>query len=243
MLCSRNYGMGADGLIEVTNKSGYEMILRNADASSAEMSGNGLRCLGHFLTRGESDPNETIEVRTKAGNRAYRRLGGVSSRQAYRVRGETSMSSGEILERIEVDGYPAWRVDMGNPHLVIFGPDLDEDPRWLAELDIEERGAAISASTPGGSNVEWTSRSSDGSLMMRVWERGVGPTLACGTGSCAAYLANFEITGSHLPITVHNPGGDLGVREGDGSLWLQGESVFVGEIQVTPQQLIALVQQ
>lgn len=235
--------MGADGLIEVTNKGGYEMSLRNADASNAEMSGNGLRCLGHFLTRGESDPNEAIEVRTKAGNRTYRRLGGDASRQAYRVRGETSMSSGEILERMVVDGYPSWRVDMGNPHLVVFGPPMDEDPRWLGELDIERRGSTISASTPGGTNVEWISRRGDGSLVMRVWERGVGSTLACGTGSCAAFLANSEITGASIPVTVHNPGGDLGVREGEGSLWLQGESVFVGEIQVTPQQLIALVQQ
>ena len=116
-------------------------------------------------------------------------------------------------------------VDMGNPHLVVWGPSFTTD-------DVHGMGKEIEARTPGGVNVEFvTLGPGAGELTMRVWERGVGETQACGTGACAAAAALHEWGLVGPRVVVHQPGGDAEVDVGDETVVLTGPSEFVARIE------------
>ncbi|MGC8480277.1 MAG: diaminopimelate epimerase [Acidimicrobiales bacterium] len=227
LLADRHYGIGADGVIEVVLSEGQipKMILRNADGSLAEMSGNGLRCLGHFLSRQEYVSDATFEVMTGAGPRLYRRLS--SSPLSRTMVGETMMGEGSLQGSVTfASGEVGTLVDMGNPHLVLVEGKGHALPR---DFDVESEGRRLSADFPRGINIEWIWPEDDGSYSLVVYERGVGPTLACGTGTCASFLALSAVSALPDELVVHNPGGALSVRRDDGVLWLGGTSVMVGE--------------
>jgi diaminopimelate epimerase len=214
-------------VIEVVldGRNAPRMILRNADGSLAEMSGNGLRCLGHYLLYQGYVGTTTFEVMTEAGSRLYRRLSG--SAESRTLVGETMMGEGCLQGHVAIDsGGVGILVDMGNPHLVLVEGKGHTYPR---EFDVESEGRRISAAFAGGINVEWIWLNQDGSYDLVVYERGVGPTLACGTGTCASYLALSSIMDIPTQLMVHNPGGELHVRREEGMLWLGGKSVVVGE--------------
>lgn len=212
-LCDRRYGIGADGLIVVFAGSGgadLTMSLYNADGSPAEMSGNGIRCLALFAREAGLVTTDDFVVGTDAGPRQVS-VGPISEAGLATVR--VDMGHATVDATVRAISNPAgpgvWlgrSVDVGNPHLVLVAEDLEE-------LDLLAIGPALEASRPGGVNVEWVrARPGIEELDLRVWERGVGVTLACGTGSVAAAVAGMAMGLVTGPVVgVHNPGGLLEV--------------------------------
>jgi diaminopimelate epimerase len=238
-LLHRRFGWGSDGLIELTKASSrWSMTLWNSDGTEAEMSGNGLRCLGHAITRfypeTELDPSGAFEILTQAGSRRYRTLSGLVA-SAVTISSETSMSSGSVVGDVEVAGVAGTQVAMGNPHFVVIMKRSAREE--FEELDLSGLGSAISRAVDGGTNVEWVLPVDDRTLRMKVWERGVGPTLACGTGSCASFLVARSLGLVDGEVTVVNPGGELTVRDDGETLWLGGTTDFLGEVTVTMSQM------
>jgi diaminopimelate epimerase len=234
-VCDRRRGIGADGLIRATRVGRDQAAfpdehgdgpvalltfeLRNADGSEAEMSGNGIRCLVQAaLDAGAVPANRPFLVLTPAGPR--------------QVTVRPTEAPGVVWASVEmgvakVDGDPdrcnvghgEVSVDIGNPHLVVLGPDP-------SLVSVERLGPELERSVPGGRNVEFiTLGPGPDEITMRVWERGVGETLACGTGASAAAAAMHYWGRVGRKVTVHQPGGDADVelRE-DGSVVLCGPS-------------------
>ena len=226
-LCDRRLGIGADGLIRVTDggtEADVTMELLNADGSTAELSGNGIRCLAQAAFQSLVVPPPVLRVATAAGVRTVTALEQVGT-HTQRFSVEMGQAKVGVDEPEWVGGsvLRATRVDIGNPHVVLHWageslPDRDE----LVAI-----GAPIDSLTPGGANVEIVQAgAASGELSMVVYERGVGPTQACGTGACAAAAAaqHWELAGDRT--TVHMPGGPVDVVLGDPVL-LTGEATSV----------------
>jgi diaminopimelate epimerase len=204
------------------------MIVLNADGSRPEMCGNGLRCLALLIADGRGVDRGRYVIETDAGSRVARverRSGGAEvtlGMGAGRLSGTTKWPfHGRTLE--------FFGVDMGNPHAVSFVDGLTEP-----ELDV--LGPELCAALPGGANVEVVSSRAAGGFSVLVWERGVGRTLACGTGAAAVAVA--AVTSGRAsygqPIPVSLPGGLLELTVGEGSLdvTLKGPArrVFSGQV-------------
>jgi diaminopimelate epimerase len=215
-LCDRRTGIGADGLLRATagtNAAQITMELLNADGTPAEMSGNGIRCLAQAVFQAGLAEPPVLTVSTVAGLRTVRVLARSDGR-THRM--SVDMGQAKVVgpepEWVEGDVLEATRVDVGNPHVVL---------RWGgAELPDREVlvgiGTRIDGATPGGANVEVVLPGAmPGELDMVVHERGVGPTLACGTGACAAAAAAQEWELSGATTTVHMPGGPVEIALGD----------------------------
>ncbi len=233
-LCERHTGIGADGLILGRRRGpDREMSFRlwNADGSEAEMSGNGMRCLAHAaLDAGWVETDRPFGVTTPAGRRQVRirRTDRPGETWAEVDMGPVKVRSDDSGDRCNV-GHGSLLVDVGNPHLVLLGPDP-------ATVDVARLGPTLERSDPAGLNVEFATLGPDrDSVTMRVWERGVGETQACGTGSCAAAAALHHWGRVGRAVTVHQPGGAVSVQLGsDGTARLAGPSVFVAECRVSP---------
>ncbi len=225
-LCDRQRGIGADGLIRVTAGTGgadVTMTLFNADGSRAEMSGNGIRCLTQAVFQAGLAMPPTLSVMTDAGVRTVT------------VHDPVDLST----QRISVDMGPAkvgddepdWldegieraaRVDLGNPHLVLLGGP--------GAPDVSALGPHVNALVPGGINVEVVQvGATPGTLDMTVFERGVGVTLACGTGACAAAAAAHAWDQVPAQVVVRMPGGEVTVELAD-TVTLTGPSTSVARI-------------
>jgi diaminopimelate epimerase len=248
-LCDRYRGVGADGVIRVTRgeRAPFAMELWNADGGPAEMSGNGMRCLALFLLDRGLTADPLIEVDTAAGVKAVRATLEDGRMTSARVdMGPPALERGRIpmtgapeerfIDRPFPDAGPGYRaaaVSMGNPHLVLVGAtDLDA-------LDLPRLGPPLEhhPDFPERTNVEFITVR-DGRLDVRVWERGVGETLACGTGACAALVAANMMSLVSRRATVGFPGGDLEVEWGqDDHVYLSGPAAFVFEAEVSPSWL------
>jgi diaminopimelate epimerase len=218
-LCDRHRGVGADGLIVVgPGRDGADvtMVLRNADGGRAEMSGNGIRCLGQAVALDRGTDRLDLVVATDAGPRALAVAPGADARTAA-VRVDMGVAKVDLFEGAAV-------VDVGNPHLVLPREDL-------AAVDVRTDGPALEALVPGGVNVEWYRRRDGGDLELVVWERGAGATEACGTGACAVAAADAAWHGGTGTVRVHMPGGAVEVGLGE-SLSLTGPSVLVASVEV-----------
>jgi diaminopimelate epimerase len=216
-LCDRHLGVGADGLIRVTAgppPTPFVMELYNADGGRAEMSGNGIRCLALALVDSGLDLGPEIAIATDAGPR---RVVVVHHDGPHQSTISVDMGSATVEPG---PGY-ALLVDMGNPHAVIevqdpFDCDLGREARKYGGLNVE-----LIAAGPGPDE-----------LTMRVWERGVGETLACGTGACAAAVAGHKWGMVGERVTVHQPGGDLHVDLGGEQIVLTGPATWVCSVEV-----------
>ncbi len=213
-LCDRHTGVVADGLIRATAgraPSTYVMELYNADGGRAEMSGNGIRCLALALVDAGHESGPEIAITTDAGPRTVRVADGPTAISVDMGVATTEPGPGQSL-----------LVDMGNPHLVVevqdpYDADLGREARRLGtDVNLE-----LVAEGPGPDE-----------LTMRVWERGVGETQACGTGACAAAVAahRWGIVG-HL-VTVHQPGGAVQVGLGDDRIVLTGPATWVATVDL-----------
>lgn len=247
-LCDRRLGVGADGIIRATPLAGAEsgaqvrMELRNADGRPAEMSGNGLRCMAQAVTMASLVSEADFVVETDAGRRSVRvepaSAGGV-------VVVTLGMGVPRVLEECcwtdptstsaEAGRWEGRAVSMGNPHVVLWVESTEE----LASLPLHRIGPAIEAAT--GSNVEWIAAAPEGGLSLRVWERGVGITRACGTGSVAAAAAARMWGRAGQAVTVRNPGGPLEVDLGPigTEATLSGPSAYVAAVEIDPSALLA----
>jgi diaminopimelate epimerase len=245
LLCDRRFGVGADGAIRVAfDEDGTPfMDYRNADGSLAEMCGNGLRCVAVFLRDLGALDGDRVDVRTRAGVRSVELL------PDGRVRvdmGEPNFTKAAIPIR-----GPAWEtflqqpvhlggdltltgsaMSMGNPHLVLF---LDDEP---ARYHVAHIGAALERDDrfPEGTNVEFA-YVRDGTVEARVWERGSGETMACGSGACAVAVAAHEAGLVDRTALVRFPGGAVEVERTEEGVLLTGEATRVFETTVDPDAL------
>jgi diaminopimelate epimerase len=254
-ISDRHFGVGSDGLILIlpSDRADVRMRMFNADGSEGEMCGNGVRCVAkyaydHGLTKSNPMKVETgrgvltLELRTAAGK----------VEQVTVNMGEPILE----LEQIPVDplkvqpagaheyvtadlelavaeaaaGSPGKMtfVSMGNPHAVIYVPEV-------AAVDVAGVGPRVEhhAAFPRRINAHWVQVISPDEVIMRTWERGSGITLACGTGACAVCVAGVLTGRSGRTITAHLPGGDLALewRERDNNVYMTGAAteVFTGE--------------
>jgi diaminopimelate epimerase len=232
--CDRHRGFGADGLLRGGpppdgSSDAMTFELRNADGGEAEMSGNGLRCLAHAaIDAGAVDagPGDTFGVLTPAGRREVR----VHALDDGWMWASTEMGEPKVLGPEEAGGrcnvgHGQLFVDVGNPHLVVLGPDP-------STLDVASLGPALSREAGSDSevNVEFVVLGPGrDELTMRVWERGVGETEACGTGSVAAAAALHHWGRVGTKVTVNQPGGAAEVElRADGTAMLSGPSRRIG---------------
>ena len=215
----RHFGVGGDGLVLImpSTVADAKMRMFNSDGSEAEMCGNAIRCVGKFLYDHGIVTKETLTIETLAGIKQLNleiKMGRVS---AVKVdMGEPILQSnlipvsGEpriiIKEPISANGrdYQFTAVSMGNPHCVIFVPEITDTMVWTD-------GPALEGDRlfPRKMNVEFVKVNSEASLTMRVWERGSGETMACGTGACASVVAAILNKLTERVVTVKLLGGEL----------------------------------
>lgn len=204
-LCDRRRGVGADGVLVVSPGTPIAMDYWNADGSPAEMCGNGLRCVGRYARDRGWVTEDEFSVDTPVGLRRVRILAELL---------EAEMGTPLLEGEEKIEGHAYHLVDIGNPHAVRVVDDL-------AEIDVRTVGPVVAqqAGFDAGCNVEFMSVVGD-VLTMRVWERGVGETMACGTGMAAA--AAVALNGADGSMTVNVPGGTGSVEIRDGIAWLTG---------------------
>ena len=245
-LSDRHFSVGGDGVILVcrSDVADGKMRMFNADGSEGKMCGNGIRCTAKFLYDTGLVPKETMTIDTLSGIKTLR----LSVKEGKTELVTVDMGPAEfrpekipvlipgsevIGSLLEVGGKERriTCVSMGNPHCVIFGDDPDT-------IDLEREGTAVAASPifPEGVNVEFIHLAGRNTLKMRVWERGSGETLACGTGACAAACAAVRngLCEKGEEILVHLTGGDLRIRMTDETVWMTGGAtlVFTGEVEI-----------
>jgi diaminopimelate epimerase len=236
-ICCRRKGIGADQLllIEPSKRADFKMRVFNSDGGEVEMCGNGLRCCGRYVGAGEHPAKNRLSVETAAGIRKVRIKGSLVTVDMGRpvLDGEKipTRLSGTVVDReVEVGGSRnrITCVSMGNPHCVIYVDNLSEYPVSKVGPKIERDPLF-----PKRVNVEFVKVESPERISMRVWERGAGETVACGTGACAAVVAGSLSEKIGRRITVDLLGGELEIEwMKDDHVHMTGpaEEVFKGEI-------------
>ena len=221
-LCDRHYGIGADGLILIcpSKVSDFKMEIYNSDGSVAGMCGNGIRCLGKYVYDYGLTGKETLSIETKSGIRNMhlqirdgKACGAMVDMGVPRLNAHSIPILSEkdlvINDPIEVQekNYRMTGISMGNPHAVIFSEEIDGIP-------LEETGRELEFHPrfPERANIEFCHVTARDRMEIRVWERGVGETLACGTGACAAVVASVLNDLTDEEVIVKLLGGELSVR-------------------------------
>ena len=246
-MCNRNFGIGADGLILVQESTIADIKMRifNKDGSEAEMCGNGIRCFAKYVYDNRIIDKQTISIETKAGVKLIRLkvlngevqeaqvdmgrpifddIKNISVQNNYRI---------PISVNIKVDDtrFIGNYVSMGNPHLVIFVNNVEN-------IDIEKWGPAIENMKcfPNKINVEFVKALGRNTLKIRTWERGVGETYACGTGSCASFcIAYYKgICSSYVKAILRGGELNLNYNKQNGHIIMSGiaTKVYDGNINI-----------
>jgi diaminopimelate epimerase len=215
-LCDRHAGIGADGLIVFeTTDFGASMRLLNADGSPSEVSGNGVRCLAALLTY-ERPATREVGIETDAGVKRLTRLAGKGSRQTFRA----AMGMPEDLRVADLDAggekVRAVVLRVGNPQCVVLGEVTEERLNRLGPLLTQH------PYFPAGTNVELATVEAPDRVRILIWERGVGPTEASGTGACAAAVTAMRFGGAARDVEVVSPGGTQRVEWTDDGVSLTG---------------------
>lgn len=247
---NRNFGIGSDGLILIcpSETADFQMVMYNADGSRGEMCGNGIRCVAKYVYDYGLTDKTCISVETLGGIKYLDltvedrkvRLVKVDMGKPHLAPVEIPIAMNEkdvnqvIDEEINVDGtvYRMTGVSMGNPHTVVYMDDLKE-------LEIEKIGPKFENHPrfPQRINTEFAHVLDEHTVEMRVWERGSGETLACGTGACAVAVASILNGLTKRSVTVKLLGGDLMIEwnEENGHVFMTGpaEVVFDGEIDLS----------
>jgi diaminopimelate epimerase len=239
-LCERKFSVGADGLLLASNSASAAVKMRifNADGSEAEMCGNGIRCFAKYCYENNVARKSELTVETLAGVKRTWLTVENGSVKSVRVdmgtpaveRSKIPMlgQSTSINENLQVNGetYKVTCLSVGNPHCVIFVDTLDDFPVQRIGPKIENHRLF-----PKKVNVEFVQVLGENEMKVRVWERGCGETLACGTGACAAVVAGNLLKKVGSKVHVHLLGGDLEVEYAE-HLFLKGpaEKVFEGKL-------------
>jgi len=224
-LCDRHTGIGADGLmLYQAAPDGASMQLLNADGSASEVSGNGVRGLAALLLRGDDRPDVPITIHTEGGVKRLVRTGRDGSRQTFRaamglpvdLRQTQVTAAGEPL-RVAV-------MTFGNPQCVALGP-LPDEARFRRLGPALEHHEIF----PARSNIEFADVEAPDRVRILIWERGVGPTMSSGTGSCASLIAAAAFGGAARDAQVIAPGGAQRVEWREDSVYLTGWAEVVLE--------------
>ena len=234
-LSDRHFGPGADGMIWIAPSADADFRMRifNADGSEAEMCGNGIRCVGKYVFEKGYTDKQHLRIETRAGIKTLElhvengKVGSVTVDM-----GVSQVSPQKTLSLPDGTELVCTPVDMGNPHAVIFTKDAASVPLTVLGPEVEHHAAF-----PGGVNTEFVQVLDAHTLRMRVWERGSGVTLACGTGACAsaAAAAASGWCAYGVPITVLLDGGALTVTvEQNGAVSMTGpcEVVYEGDTEI-----------
>lgn len=242
----RHFGIGSDGLILIcpSEKADFRMQMFNQDGSEAEMCGNGIRCVGKFVYDKGLTNKETITVETLAGIKTLVMKTKNGKIESVRVdMGEPILDAEKIpviskenpVKNLKLSEdnkeFTFTCVSMGNPHAVTF---IKED---VNKFDVCKYGAKLEINNafPKKANIEFINIIDNKTLKMRVWERGAGETLACGTGACASTVATILNGYTTREVIVHLLGGDLKIKwdENDNHVYMTGSAttVFEGKIE------------
>ena len=238
-----HFGIGSDGLILIgkSEVADFSMHIYNNDGSEAMMCGNGTRCVGKYVYDHHLTDKTTISLDTLAGIKIiHLRIEDGKCTGATVDMGEPRTDRPEQFDAkghsqtgdhvYHIDGYEGTFVSMGNPHFVIFVPDV-------MELDIATEGRRLefNPAFPQRCNIEFATIRPDGTIRMRVWERGSGITLACGTGACATAVAACLTGRRGRQSDIEMDGGTLNIQwdEQTGHILMTGpaETAFEGEIE------------
>lgn len=240
-ISDRHMGIGADGLIALENSDKYDFKMRmfNADGSEGQMCGNGIRCLAKFAYDNKLTDKTHLEFETMAGKRIVDLI--LEDGQVTGATVDMGVPSSKVKDlpmvydaeecingEFVVGGkhYHGTAISVGNPHIVLFTKHLPED--------IETDGFKIEHSGvfPEKVNVEFVEAIDRNHLKMRVWERGSGETLACGTGACATVYAAILENKIDTTCDVELLGGHLSITYRDGHLFMTGQArtTFTGEV-------------
>ena len=252
----RHFGIGADGLIliKLSDKADFYMEMYNADGSQGKMCGNGIRCVGKYVYDNGLTNQTTVSVETLSGVKILQLHLGTDGKvaavtvdmgapvlipeaipvnpAAFEQTGAKPLVSQPLL--VAGARYEVTCVSMGNPHAIVY---LDQDIDIKA-FDIEKIGSAFEnhPAFPDRINTEFVQVADENNLNMRVWERGSGETLACGTGACASLVASVLNGLCRESAVLHLLGGDLKITwdQKKNTVYLEGpaETVFTGEIEL-----------
>jgi diaminopimelate epimerase len=233
----RHFGIGSDGLILIcpSDKADARMRMFNADGSEAEMCGNGVRCVAKYVYEHGLVRKPVLSVETGRGilKLDLETVGG-TVRQVRVDMGEPILEPAcipialvsAVNVPLELPGhrFPVTCVSMGNPHCIVFVEALTD--AWVLGIGPQvEKHAAF----PRRTNVEFVQVNRPDDMTIRVWERGSGETLACGTGACAVAVAGVLVGRSQRQVTIHLPGGDLQLSwsANDNHVYMTGPAVEV----------------
>ncbi len=255
-LTDRKFGIGGDGIVLVLPSRTADLRMRmfNPDGSEAEMCGNGIRCFAKYAFDRKLIDETQLKVETAAGVKSLQLITRGGKVEAVRVdMGQPRLKRSEIpticnqgdqadqadqcdeadkvvAEPLKIDGrkFDITAVSMGNPHVVIFEDNI-------SSVDLERFGPLIEnhRAFPQRTNVHFVQVCGPSETVIRTWERGVGVTLACGTGACATVVAGVLNNKTGRNVWVHLPGGDLQIEwTADNRVMMTGpaEEVFEGEI-------------
>jgi len=225
-LCDRHTGIGADGLMlyEAT-PDGASMQLLNADGSASEVSGNGVRGLAALLLRGDERPEVPITIHTEGGVKRLVRTGRDGSRQTFRAAMGLPVDLRQTRVTAAGESLQVAVMNFGNPQCVALGPLPGEDRFRRLGPALEHHEIF-----PARSNIEFADVEAPDRVRILIWERGVGPTMSSGTGSCASLIAAAAFGGAARDAQVIAPGGTQRVEWREDSVYLTGwaEVVFEG---------------
>ncbi|MEE3393218.1 MAG: diaminopimelate epimerase [Lachnospiraceae bacterium] len=251
-ISDRHFGIGSDGLILIapSDKADFRMIMYNADGSEGQMCGNGIRCVAKYVyDRGMTD-SDTISIETGAGIKTLKLF--TSDGKVDRVTVDMGapiltpkdipvMHDGDRMVGVPVQvlgsEYKITAVSMGNPHSVIFTDEASALPDRVKDIKLIEIGPAFENLPifPERVNTEFVEVLNEREVNMRVWERGSGETLACGTGTCAVLAACILNKRTGDDINVNLLGGKLNVRfdRETGHIFMTGpaQTVFSGSVE------------
>jgi diaminopimelate epimerase len=243
-VCDRRRGLGADGVLRITTAgavvrvgvlerlpdgvgaSDWYMDYRNADGSTAQMCGNGVRVFAHYLRASGLETRDEFVVGSLAGPRpvVLHHVDVTNADVSVDMGKANLLGPGQAV--VGGQTFSGLAVDVGNPHLACVDPELT--PQALAALDVAAPVSFDHAQFPDGVNVEVLTAPADGAVSMRVHERGVGETRSCGTGTVAAAVAALSHAGAISgTLIVRVPGGDVVVTVTEATSYLRGPSVLV----------------
>lgn len=248
ILCRSHFSVGADGLLLIYESQSADIRMRifNNDGSESEMCGNGIRCFSKYIYEHNIVNKEEIRIETLKGTKiAKLRIENESVSAVQINMGRPILDCEDIP--VVIDGDPSQcineqivildrifnfsAVSMGNPHAIIFTKNL------ISDINLNKYGASIESDShfPSKTNVEFVQVISNLEAYVRVFERGVGITNSCGTGSCASVVAGsiLGIFKKNEPILVHNDGGDLTILYDGKEIFMEGPAikVFIGKIE------------
>ncbi|HKL13030.1 MAG TPA: diaminopimelate epimerase [Halanaerobiales bacterium] len=251
-LCDRHFGIGADGIILIKNtklkKADFKMRIFNSDGSEAEMCGNGIRCFAHYLHINDLTVKNKLTIETLAGliKPEIKDYGTYESTVKVNMgKPSYSLDSLNINQKlidtdidklwdypliIEGKEYKLNGASMGNPHVVIYIDDLKN-------INLKKLGPIIEENPlfKKGTNVEFVKLLNKNELEVKVWERGAGITLACGTGACATAAVSIDQKKVNNDVKINLPGGPLQIKKNNNNeMMMTGPSTFVfkGEIMI-----------